>query len=99
MHDFGHAAPVALAGRFEMPNFYGNVGFSTYANRFIEGTINRVALTAYMTGIDAPEFRGLRGQCDQLLGASVGRGRILKSGGETDGSLLHGLTDKRLHAF
>ncbi len=50
-----------------------------------------------MGGVDAAEFRGLRGQRDEFFRAREGSGSVLKGRGHANCAVLHGLAHQRAH--
>ena len=60
-HNLRHAAPVRLARGLEVPDFDRNVSFASDARRLIDGFEDRIALAAYVGGVDAAELCGLAG--------------------------------------
>ena len=50
------------------------------AQSFVDGGKHYIALVAHVSGVNAAEFRGFRGQCDQFFGLGVRSGRILQGG-------------------
>src|SRR5215469_13440202 len=76
-NDFGHAAPVGFAGRFKVPDFYGDVSLAADANRFVERRYDGIAFVAYVGSVDATEARSFGCKRDQLFSLCVGSGWIL----------------------
>jgi len=95
--DLGHAAPVGLAGRLQVPDFDWYVRLAPDSHCFIDCIKYGVALASHVRRVDASIPRSYAGESDQLLSFGVGSGCILQCRGEPHCSILHGLAHERLH--
>src|SRR5260370_1140375 len=80
-----------------MPDLDWNMGFPADAEGFIQRFENGGAFVAHMRGVNAAGLRGDTGQRDQFLSLGVRRWRILKSGGNANGSVTHPRGNQLLH--
>ncbi len=76
--DLRHAPPILTAGRFEMPDFDGDMSFAADADGFVERGNDGVAFAAHVSGVDAAELGALGGESDQFFGGGIGCGRVLQ---------------------
>ena len=80
-----------------MPDFDREVALAPDAQSFVDRGQDGIAFIAHVGGIDAAEFRRLRGQGDQLIGFGVGSGRVLERGRDSDRAFPHRLPDQLPH--
>ncbi len=95
----GHAPPVRLTRRLQMPDLHRYFGFTSDADSFIEGGRDCTAFASDMGSVNASEPGALSRQRDQFLRTRVRRGSVLERGGNTHRAILHCLAHERFHLF